>query len=113
MHLFQILIPFSPRVNANFLHSYTTVTLQTTPLDYLWNNVRVELYKEWVIPLSWLNFGLEMLFSCEAIGNRWKLLLLAQVIQVPSAKIHFTKLAKLKALFKVIKGFYVLVIFHL
>lgn len=71
MHLFQILIPFSPRVNANFLHSYTTVILQTTPLDYLWNNVRVELYKEWVIPLSWLNFGLEMLFSCEAIGGNY------------------------------------------
>lgn len=111
--LFQILVPFSPRVNVTFLHSHTTVILQTKPLDCSWSNVRGEQYREWVISLSWLNFCLGMLFSCEAIGNRWKLLFLAQVSQLPNAKIHFNKLAKQKALLKVTKGFYVVVIFHL
>lgn len=75
--VFQILVPLSSRVKVNLLHSYTTVILQAKPLACSWSNVRGEQCEEWVIPVSWLNFCPGMLFSCEAMGNRWKLLLLA------------------------------------
>lgn len=83
-------VPLSSRVNVNLLHSYTTVILQTKPLACSWSNVRGEQWEEWVIPVSWLNFCPGMLFSCEAMGNRWKLLLLAQVSHsAPKCKSSF------------------------
>lgn len=50
-------------------------------------------------------FCLGMLFFCKATGKRWKLLLLAQISQIPNAKTNFNKPAKQKALLKVRKGY--------
>lgn len=103
--LIQILLPFSPLVHVNFLYSYTTVILHTKPLGCSWSKCQRGMIQRMSHFSLLTQFCLGMLFFCKATGKRWKLLLLAQISQIPNAKTNFNKPAKQKALLKVRKGY--------